>query len=100
MSNEQYTRVALDERDADIAPNCDSRPERKHSLKNTLGISALALCIFAVGFVAGGAWAGVPKTRLHIKTSSNGLLDPQRFIPDSAFNHRWVEYWENEAHAF
>lgn len=87
MSNEQYTRVALEESDADGGPDCDSQTERGYSLKNSLGIFALVLGIFAAGFVAGGAWAGISKTRTYYKTNSNGLLDPQRFIPESTLSN-------------
>ena len=90
MSNDQYTRVALQDNDAEerfddvSSGNCGE--ERKHTLKNGLGTFALSLGIFALGFVSGGTWAGV-STALRVKTN-NGLLHPQSFIPESMWSKK------------
>lgn len=88
MANDQYTRVPLDENsqhnDQIGYGDDESEHETKHSLKSCLGMFAVVAGIFAVGFVAGGAWAGISKSlRSDIKT--NGLLSPQSFIPKSAY---------------
>ena len=81
----QYERVALDENDAGntstVPHSSEEETETNYSLNNCLGRFALVLGIFVIGFVAGGTWAGVSKTRIHVET--NGLLSPQSFIPES-----------------
>jgi hypothetical protein len=93
MSNEEYTRVALDENEV-VDKGTDGifeqeAHEKNYRLKNSLGIFALILGIFAVGFMAGGTWTGIHQKRMRVK--ENGLLTPQSFIPESWYFLRYAE---------
>lgn len=88
MTNDEYTRVALDENEEDNDPigkgGDESEYEARYSLKNCLGMFAVVAGIFAIGFIVGGTWAGVSRG-VRVKTNANGLLSPQSFIPESLF---------------
>ena len=87
MSNDEYTRVALDENDAEDTPagGTDSDESgRKYSLKDKLLFVVPVIAIFAVGFVAGGSWVGITTKEVEVK--ENGLLSPQSFIPKSLYS--------------
>ena len=87
MASNQYTRVALDENDIETSPiekpGGEAEFESTYSLKNCLGIFAVVVGIFAIGFVSGGTWTGISRRVKAKANGRNGLLSPQSFIPES-----------------
>lgn len=87
MANDEYERVALDENDADATAEGTGRKEQycvKYTLLDQLSIFVPVIAIFTIGFVAGGAWMGIQQHSMKTTlTTTNGLLNPQSFVPES-----------------
>ncbi|KAG0646703.1 Oxidase ustYa [Hyphodiscus hymeniophilus] len=86
MTNDQYTRIPLneDERDNNITESSygEKQFEATYGLKNCLGIFAVFAGMFTTGFVAGGTWTGISKSVQMMANERDGLLNPQSFIPE------------------
>lgn len=82
MANEEYTLVASDETEKD---NHLNRPidelNRKWNPRHILGVVAMILVCFAVGFASGMAFTSSPGN--HILLSKGSLLSPQSLLPAS-----------------